>query len=163
MPTIFHMAAFDALISELHKDCTRKLWTSAFVGILSYFLYQIHRINNAKDMIFCLYCQPFTNLAFSWKLVWDFCIPIIIFNQQMIVELLELTCFTTSTRHRIRQSQVWGLNLWTPMGRINIWQIMESVENVVRVSRAVLILSRAYLHSLNRSEKHSNIKTMEIC
>jgi hypothetical protein len=39
------------------------------------------------------------------------------------------------------------------MGRINIWQIMEFVGNVVRVSMAVLILSRAYLHSLNKSEK----------
>jgi len=38
---------------------------------------------------------------------------------------------------------------------------MESVENVVRVSRAVLILSRAYLHSLNKSEKHSKIITLE--
>jgi len=48
------------------------------------------------------------------------------------------------------------------MGKINIWQIMESVENVVMVSRAVLILIRAYLHSLNKSERHSNIKTVEI-
>jgi hypothetical protein len=137
MPTIFHMAAScsDALISGSYiKDCMRKLWMSAFSGILSYFLHQIHSINNVKDILFCLYCQPFTNLAFSWKLVWDFYIPIIIFNQQMKVELFELTCFTTSPRHRIRQSRVWGLHLWTPMRRINIWQIMEPVENVVRVS-----------------------------
>jgi hypothetical protein len=48
------------------------------------------------------------------------------------------------------------------MSRINIWQIMESMGNVVRFSKAVLTLSRAYLHSLNKSEKHSNIRTMEI-
>jgi hypothetical protein len=142
---LLHVLTF--LSRSCVKDCVRKLWTSAFVGILSYFLHQIHRINNVKAYFFvCIVSH------FSWKLVWDFCIPIIIFNQQMKVEIFELTCFTTSTRHRIRQSQVWGLHLSTPKGRINIWQIMESVENVVRVSRAVLILSRAYLHSLNKSK-----------
>jgi len=43
-----------------------------------------------------------------------------------------------------------------------MWQVMESVENVVRVSRVVLILSRTYVHSLNKSERHINMKTVEV-